>query len=145
GLWNLYQLANALYPLVEDAEPFQTILDDYKTGFETKSLNMMRSKLGLEIEDAFDASLIQELEDNLLLAETDMTIFFRNLSGFSVEKASTGLAIIKDAFYNLDELSEDIEEKWQKWFKRYADRLSLEQLSDAERKAKMNVVNPKYV
>ncbi|XCF06723.1 protein adenylyltransferase SelO [Tamlana crocina] len=145
GLWNLYQLANALYPLVEEAEPFQAILDDYKTGFETKSLSMMRSKLGLEKEDAFDASLIQELEDNLLLAETDMTIFFRNLSGFSAEKTSEGLAIIKDAFYNLDELSEDIEEKWQKWFKRYAERFSQEQLSDEERKEKMNAVNPKYV
>ncbi|NJX15253.1 protein adenylyltransferase SelO [Tamlana crocina] len=145
GLWNLYQLANALYPLVEEAEPFQTILDGYKTEFETQSLRMMRSKLGLETEDAFDASLIQELEDNLLLAETDMTIFFRNLSRFSTEKVSDGLAIIKDAFYNLDELSEDIEEKWQKWFKRYADRLEQEQLSDEERKKKMNAVNPKYV
>lgn len=145
GLWNLYQLANALYPLVEEAEPFQNILDGYKTEFETKSLNMMRSKLGLENEDAFDVSLIQELEDNLLLAETDMTIFFRNLSGFTAEKAPNGFELIKQAFYNLDELSEDIEEKWQKWFERYADRLGQEQLSDDERKERMNAVNPKYV
>ncbi len=145
GLWNLYQLANALYPLVEEAEPFQNILDGYKTEFETKSLNMMRSKLGLENEDAFDVSLIQELEDNLLPAETDMTIFFRNLSGFTAEKAPNGFELIKQAFYNLDELSEDIEEMWRKWFERYADRLGQEQLSDDERKERMNAVNPKYV
>ena len=30
GLWNLYQLADALYPLVEEAAPFEAILEDYK-------------------------------------------------------------------------------------------------------------------
>ena len=30
ALWNLYQLANALYPLVEEAPPFEAILEQYK-------------------------------------------------------------------------------------------------------------------
>ena len=46
GLWNLYQLANALYPLIEETEPLETILEQYKTNFEIKSLEMMRSKIG---------------------------------------------------------------------------------------------------
>ncbi|UKM65787.1 YdiU family protein [Flavobacteriaceae bacterium GSB9] len=144
GLWNLYQLANTLYPLVEEAEPFQTILDDYKTKFDAKSLKMMQSKLGLVEDDVFDKSLIQELEDNLLLAETDMTIFFRSLSNFKPD-TSEGLKIVEKAFYNLDELSEDIKQKWNNWFNRYASRLNLEALSNESRKEKMNLVNPKYV
>ena len=145
GLWNLYKLANALYPLIEDVNALEAILDAYKTNFETKSLQMMRSKLGLKTEDVFDASLIEALETNLLLTETDMTIFFRSLSDFKKENPSEGLTIIKDAFYNIDAVNEDIAEKWQAWFTRYANRLAQESDSDNQRKVNMNAVNPKYV
>ena len=61
GLWNLYQLANALYLLVEEAEPFQEILEAYKTNYEIESLRMMRGKLGLDTEQEVDVKLIQDL------------------------------------------------------------------------------------
>ncbi|MFG6685714.1 YdiU family protein [Mariniflexile sp. HNIBRBA6329] len=145
GLWNLYKLANALYPLIEEAELLEAILDQYKADFETKSLAMMRSKLGLEVEEALDASLVQNLEDNLLLAETDMTIFFRKLSDFNIEKPSEALELIKDAFYVSTEITEEIQQKWETWFQRYADRLEQEQTTSEGRKKNMNRVNPKYV
>ncbi|PLB20980.1 protein adenylyltransferase SelO [Mariniflexile rhizosphaerae] len=145
GLWNLYKLANALFPLIEDAEALERILDQYKADFEVKSLEMMRSKLGLEIEDVFDASLVQDLEDNLLLTETDMTIFFRKLSDFNIEKASEGLDVVKDAFYIPTEITAEIQQKWEAWFQRYAERLGQEQTNSEERKEKMDLVNPKYV
>lgn len=145
GLWNLYKLANALFPLIDDAKALESILNQYKVDFDVKSLAMMRSKLGLETEDVLDASLFQDLEDTLLLTETDMTIFFRKLSDFNIEKASEGLEVIKDAFYNIPELTEEIEQKWLTWFQRYADRLGQEQANSKERKVKMNSVNPKYV
>ncbi|WP_147677848.1 protein adenylyltransferase SelO [Algibacter pacificus] len=145
GLWNLYQLANALYPLIEDVEPLQAVLDSYQTGFDTQSLRMMRNKLGFENEAENDKILIQQLEENLQLTETDMTIFFRNLSRFSEENLSEGISIIKDAFYNLNEVEGEIETKWQTWFKSYAKRLKVETVSSEDRKIQMNSVNPKYV
>ncbi|MFI1745246.1 protein adenylyltransferase SelO [Thalassobellus sediminis] len=145
GLWNLYKLANALFPLIEDVEALERILDQYKIDFEANSLKMMRSKLGLEMEDPFDASLIENLEDNLLLTETDMTIFFRKLSDFNKEKPSEGLIIINDAFYNAEELSDKIKQKWHAWFQRYAKRLEQEEITSEKRKENMNAVNPKYV
>ncbi|MBP0903544.1 YdiU family protein [Mariniflexile gromovii] len=145
GLWNLYKLANALYPLIKETEPLEAILDQYKIDFETKSLAMMRSKLGLEVEDALDASLIQNLEDNLLLAETDMTIFFRKLSDFNIEKPSESIELIKDAFYVSTEITEEIQQKWETWFQRYAKRLEQEQTTSEVRKENMNRVNPKYI
>ncbi|MCL4134547.1 UNVERIFIED_CONTAM: hypothetical protein GTU68_044507 [Idotea baltica] len=145
GLWNLYQLANALYLLVDEAEPFQNILEQYKTDFEKGSLKMMRDKLGLINEEESDVLLIQELEDVLQLTETDMTIFFRNLSRFSAETPSEGIKIIKDAFYVFDEVSGEIEDKWNTWFKSYADRLKKENVNSEDRKYQMNSVNPKYV
>lgn len=145
ALWNLYQLANALFPLIENAEALETILNQYKTDFETQSLQMMRNKLGLEIEGDLDLKLIQDLEDNLQLSETDMTIFFRNLSDFKKENSKTGLKIVGDAFYDPTAISDVIRQKWNLWFTEYASRLQKETRGEAERKEQMNAVNPKYV
>ena len=143
GLWNLYQLANALYPIIEEVEPLNTILEEYKTAFEKQSLQMMKSKLGLSTSDEEDLKLIQNLEDNLQLVETDMTIFFRKLSDFTDEKS--GLQLIKEAFYDFENISEEVKSRWNVWFKKYDERLQIERISSEERKEKMDLVNPKYV
>ena len=145
GLWNLLQLANALYPLVEDPEPFEAILNAYQKDFENKSLQMMRSKLGLEIEDENDAKLISDIEDCLLLSETDMTIFFRSLSNYEIGSVEKAIETIHNSFYKPEEIKDEILEQWKVWFTAYDKRLHKEQLSDQERQQKMNVVNPKYV
>ncbi|WP_296377968.1 YdiU family protein [Winogradskyella sp.] len=145
GLWNLYQLANALYPLIEDAEPLEKILENYKNGFETKSLTMMKSKLGLFEDDAKDQQFIQALEDILQLTETDMTIFFRLLSNFNKDNSIKGLEVVNDAFYKPHEVADTIAKQWGDWFNRYSFRLEKEKLSDLERKTKMDLINPKYV
>lgn len=141
GLWNLYQLANALYPLIEEVKPLEEVLDDYKKGYEKKSLEMMKQKLGLFTNDERDVYLIQDLEKNLELTETDMTLFFRLLSDFS--DAKEGLELIHQSFY--ESPSDKVNEIWNVWFETYEIRLQKETLSPQERKAKMNSVNPKYV
>ncbi|WP_088323972.1 protein adenylyltransferase SelO [Polaribacter tangerinus] len=143
GLWNLYQLANALYPLVEDAKPFEEILAHYRIDFEQQSFKMMKAKIGLFTEGINDIQLIRELEDCLQLIETDMTIFFRNLSDF--EEVFTAIELLEEAIYFPNELKKEYREKWQSWFELYAKRLLKEKASDKERKEKMDSVNPKYV
>jgi uncharacterized protein YdiU (UPF0061 family) len=143
GLWNLYQLANAIYPIIEEIEPLEKILEQYKNDFERKSLQMMKSKLGLFTSDENDVELIQNLEDNLQLVETDMTIFFRNLSSFTNKKR--GLQLIENAFYDFDAVTNEVKKKWEFWFLNYEIRLQLEDISYEERKQKMNAINPKYV
>ena len=49
ALWNLYQLANALYPLIEEAKPLEAILNSFQSQFEKEYLDMMCSKLGFQI------------------------------------------------------------------------------------------------
>ena len=143
GLWNLYQLANALYPIIEEVKPLEAILNQYKIDFEQQSLHMMKSKLGLFTDDKKDIELIQNLEDNLQLIETDMTIFFRNLSNFKEEKK--GLKLSENAFYDVDAISDEVKNSWNLWFITYAERLQKETISFQERKLKMDAVNPKYV
>jgi uncharacterized protein YdiU (UPF0061 family) len=143
GLWNLYQLANALYPIIEDVEPLEAILNQYKVDFEAQSFAMMKSKLGLFSVDENDLHLIQALEDNLQLVETDMTIFFRLLRDFSDVK--TGFHLIENAFYDVENISDEVKMRWINWFEIYQNRLAKETISSEERKEKMDSVNPKYV
>ena len=145
GHWNLYQLANALYPLIGEADDLERILHSYHEKAQRQYLGMMRSKLGLFREEKSDVELIANLEETLQLAETDMTIFFRNLSNFSTENPLKGWNVIKDAFYIVNEVSDSIKQKWNSWLMHYAERLQKEKITFKERKEKMNLVNPKYV
>ena len=147
GLWNLFQLANALFPLIGEAPPLEAILESYKTKYQIKYLEMMKSKIGLFMDDSQDAQLINTLEENLELTETDMTIFFRRLGDFSKEIGSEMLFadLVGDAFYVPSELKGETLSKWQNWFSTYRKRLTKEALADKERRKRMNIINPKYV
>ncbi|MFC5048220.1 YdiU family protein [Aquimarina hainanensis] len=149
GLWNLLQLANALYPLIQDAKPLEAILNGYKDTFESTYLQMMKAKIGLFEKAPEDLQLIEHLEETLQLAETDMTIFFRNLSSLTKNHSLTSKEIIpqyiKEAIYNPDTLSPEVINSWTTWITSYLNRLQKEPLSDSERKKKMDAVNPKYV
>ena len=105
----------------------------------------MRSKLGLTNVNDADNALIEELEKNLQLSETDMTIFFRNLANLKKAEAKDWLKVVGKAFYEPIEIADNIRLKWADWFAKYAERLQSEKTTDKERKAKMNTVNPKYV
>ncbi len=151
ALWNLFKLANALYPLIEESEPFEKGLENYKLQYRGKHLEMMKAKLGLQQNDTDDVKLIQDLETNLQLTEIDMTIFFRNLSKVTqqndrVEEGHLAfLSTVQDAFYNLDEVKGETHWFWKGWMARYKERLKKETLSDEERAKSMNSINPKYV
>jgi len=145
GLWNLYQLANALYPLIEEAAPLEKILEGYKSNFEKKSQDMMRAKLGLTSAKQTDINIIQSLENNLQATETDMTIFFRTLSSFKKNQPEKGVELIQDAFYTPDTIKGNVLNNWKQWFADYAKRLEDETTSAEERQQQMNKVNPKYV
>lgn len=143
-LWNLVKLANALYPLIEDAKPLEAILDQYQLDFEKGFIGMMRSKLGLKNELEGDQELLDQLDDVMQLTETDMTIFFRLLCGVSIGTENP-IETINEAFYKPEEVNEKTLERWMFWFKSYQSRLLEEGISDQNRISFMNSVNPKYV
>ncbi len=144
--WNLFQLANALYPLIEETSELEKIVNDFKAFYDIDYVEMMKSKLGLEKFHKNDEKFISELEKMLQITETDMTIFFRLLSSISkndcVEKA---LSKIHIAFYFPSEIIGTVQLEWKKWFQMYLERINLETTLDKVRKEKMDKVNPKYV
>ena len=144
SLWNLYQLANALVPLINETEGLENILNQYSEKYKSSYLQMMREKLGLEIPNEFDNELVADLEKNLQMVETDMTIFFRELANFKKDISDIAIECISLSFYK-DDLTDGQIENWLVWLRKYQQRLKSEKLSDYERSVKMNSVNPKYV
>lgn len=146
ALWNLLQLANALYPLIEEAKPLEAILEDYSNSFQSDFTKMMCSKIGIQNPKISDESIVNQLLVTIRETETDMTIFYRLLATVSKnDTAEQALKKINFAFYIPETVKDSVKESWLYWFTIYIERLQEETLSDEERTIKMNLVNPKYV
>lgn len=149
ALWNLVQLANALYPLVDEAQPFQEIIEATDKIIDEKLHQMWKSKLGLYQDAQNDKILIASTLELLENSEVDMTVFFRNLSDFNKETKLkfnySDLEFIANAFYKSEIVKTEKLEDWLQWLEMYLSRLQKEVLTDTERKQKMNSINPKYV
>ena len=144
ALWNLVQLGNALYPLIEDIASMEQVLNSYSQQFDSQFPILQQQKLGLQAE--YDAPFQDELTTLLTASETDMTIFYRNLS--NVEKTDTSdeaLAKITLAFYQPDKIVTTLKTSWLNWMELYLEKIKAEVGSDEERKQAMNTINPKYV
>lgn len=147
ALWNLMQLANALYLLVEDVPALESILKSFQKKYPKKYFDMMGAKLGIITQGESDVKLIQELEQVLQLSETDMTIFFRLLSNVNAAEMNEEIAfkVVMDSFYRPNEVTQDILKSWHSWMKKYLERLTEFDAISSNRKSKMDAVNPKYV
>lgn len=144
ALWNLTQLANAIFPLINEVEPLQEILDEYKTTYLRDYQLMMYSKLGL-YDSTPDSMFTAQLEELLESSEVDMTIFFREMSNSNLDDFDAFWSIIESSSYKeVDDLSLN-KADWQSWFFDYAEKMKAESFSDVERQNKMKLVNPKYV
>ncbi|MBS3965139.1 MAG: YdiU family protein [Methylomonas sp.] len=139
--WNLVQLANALYPLINDVQPLQQALTAYSKRFERGYRAMMANKLGLQAFQTDDQALIDDALTLLQRVEADMTLFFRDLAGVATTSDFRQL-LCQVSYRNL--VDDDLSLVTQ-WFARYSARLREQALPDDERIALMNATNPQYV
>ncbi len=144
-LWNLYKLANALYPLIEETEPLAAILSGYRERIDTALMAMMRAKLGLEQSHKGDTDLITSLEFLLQRSETDMTLFFRLLAHIKKGVENKAIQVVGAAFYHPNQIVGELGAEWDQWFIKYGQRLQQEPRDDYRREKAMHAVNPKYV
>jgi uncharacterized protein YdiU (UPF0061 family) len=155
ALWNLAQLANAIYPLIEEVEPLQAVLDVYRSEYQRCYQRDMAAKLGLSSLNGADDELVDDLHKVLQLTETDMTIFYRCLAEWNPlldreqdERSDAELlAPLEPAYYQ--PLTPEHAASSADWLRQYRERLKqdwvLNGTTDEQRRARMNAANPKYV
>lgn len=147
--WNLYQLANAIVPLIGETEGLEQILNDFTAYYQHRWLNTLAAKVGFEqFEEERDNVLLEKLLELLPRVETDMTLFFRHLADLKTNDEYTDeqlIDVIKVAFYQPTELDDDYQQDLLTWLKDYQSALQAQGLPDDDKKRQMNQVNPKYV
>jgi uncharacterized protein YdiU (UPF0061 family) len=127
--WNLARLAEALIPLGLEVPALEEGLKLYVEAFQARWNRALADKLGL---DDLDDALAKDLFPALGEAETDFTIFFRNLA--------KGPEAVKAAFYE-----DKPRPLLDAWLARHAGFVEKESLPKHARLARMNAANPKYV
>ncbi|MCL4110405.1 UNVERIFIED_CONTAM: hypothetical protein GTU68_006625 [Idotea baltica] len=140
--WNLYQLANALVPIFDSKLPLEQSLENYADHFSASHLKMMGQKLGIASIHDEDEPLLNGLTEALTCTEVDMTIFFRRLAQQSPDELVNGLW---DSYYKPLDVKEDIVRATADWLQQYQQRLRVDNVTEADRRALMNAANPKYV
>jgi len=135
ALWNLACLGEALLSLISEEEARAT-LDSFAPSFNTHFLARIHEKLGLRESRTEDAELLETLFVRMTEARVDYTRFFRRLGQFD-SSAGASNASLRDLF--LDTAAFDA------WAAAYRTRLLSEGSEDAERRSRMDQVNPKYV
>ncbi len=133
GQWNVSALAQALLPLMP-REQAVAAFDAYLPAWEEAYARVMRDKLGLEMAQPGDDTLLDELLGLMHAARADWTITWRALGGITGDTDSRALA---SQF--ADRAGCDA------WVSRYRARLRAEQSDDVRRRARMDAVNPQYV
>jgi serine/tyrosine/threonine adenylyltransferase len=143
--WNLYQLANAIYPLIGDAEALQSILETLPQAYEHAYHRMMCDKLGINEKSPLSAGLVDSLPRLLTSQATDMTLFYRALSKFDVNDSAIRLHdCVSSAFYDDRGLLDSNLDQYLLWENNY--RHCVRDSSDPlQRIETMNAVNPLYV
>jgi uncharacterized protein YdiU (UPF0061 family) len=139
--WNCFALGQALLPLIGDVDDVYEALAVFKTAHADKMQGLWRAKLGLSSAREEDATLVEELFGLLAASHVDFPYFFRQLSRLAVDAPVVGQPsadeVLRDLF--IDRAAFDA------WSVEYRQRLRAEGSVDAERRAAMDRVNPKYI
>lgn len=138
ALWNLNALANALYPLIQDVAPLQTILDTYGDLFWNKFDQMMSQKLGL---DKIHHKLLKEWQLVMLDLQLDYTLFFVELMKFHQDFDYT--ISLKSICYQ--ETTKLHERKWKAFIEKYKNRVLQNTISRKESLHIMQQMNPQFI
>lgn len=149
--WNVERFALALQPLfakVGTAAAGEQGLAVFRDTFNANYRRMFAHKIGLtDINQEGDAELVTDWLQLLSAVETDMTLAFRALADIDITGAlgEHSLAPLEKAMYQPAQFDAIHRNNLLAWLERYSVRVQHDEAPVAERKARMNRINPKYV
>jgi len=148
--WNLLQLAEAIYPLIEEVEPLEEALQYYADYYQQQSQIMLAQKLGFAEASKESSKLSSELDKLLKMVETDMTLFYRDLAQLDLQpagefKEDALRQVFENSWYQHAQINHEYLQKLQAWLSLYRRSIQAAGISELKRTEQMNQVNPKYV
>ncbi|PKF75273.1 protein adenylyltransferase SelO [Chryseobacterium sp. PMSZPI] len=139
--WNLWQLANALHPLIKDEKFLEDALNQYGTYFWEKHDRMLCRKFGFDTLQKDDEEFFINWQALMQELQLDYTLFFNRLEKLSFE---TNIQLhFKDISYI--PLNEEKQKKLENFVKAYLLRLNLNNISQDEALTMMGETNPKFI
>ena len=149
ALWNLVQLANALYTVFSNEEALQSGLELYRNTYSKKWHAELGKKIGLTKVEKDDKTLFEGMLSVLQATETDWTLFFRLLAKIKLSEKTPAFSeackTLEPAFYGSVKGNENYKSLLEDWLQRYHERISREMTNQREREQLMNSVNPKFI
>jgi serine/tyrosine/threonine adenylyltransferase len=144
--WNLVQLANALYPIFDAAEPLQAGLDRYVAVYQREFEAMTIAKFGFLRSDDEVQAIMSEGYRLLEEAEMDFTRFFRALGdiGDALDPSEDVTSALGDVFYS-DEKRDAHRDSISTWLRRWHDTVCAHDHDSSARRTRMHAVNPRFV
>ncbi|MED6148660.1 hypothetical protein PIB30_055099 [Stylosanthes scabra] len=143
GLWNIAQFTTTLSAaqLINEKEA-NYAMERYGTKFMDDYQAIMTKKLGLP---KYNKQLISKLLSNMAVDKVDYTNFFRTLSNIKADTSIPDDELLVPLKSVLLDIGNERKEAWASWLKAYINELSTSDISDDQRKALMNSVNPKFI
>lgn len=139
--WNLWQLANALFPLINDEKILEKILNDFTSEFWKKHDKMMAAKFGFNVVLNDDDQFFTDAQNLMEDLKIDYTLFFNKLELITDDtnlKSHFG-----NIFYNT--ITDEQFKSLKNFIDSYLERLKLNTVSKPESVQLMQKSNPKFI
>lgn len=139
--WNLWQLANSLFPLVKDKKVLEETLNNFTEMFWQKHDLMMAKKFGFDELLENDGEFFSKAQQVWEELEIDYTLFFNQLETFSEGKDLK--EHFKSIFYK--SISDAEWSTFETFISKYKIRLGKNKISPSGSLALMKKSNPKFI
>ncbi|WP_031404274.1 YdiU family protein [Thiomonas sp. FB-Cd] len=136
--WNLLALAQALLPLIDDRQAAVDAVEAFDATFSRSMRGLLQRKLGLGEARPGDDDLVDRWLAAMAENRADWTLAFRLLAQLSANPGDPIPAALQALFATRPE-------RMRAWIPDYRARLQANESTDAERRAAMNAINPRFV
>uniref|UniRef100_A0A494G9K3 Selenoprotein O n=1 Tax=Solanum lycopersicum TaxID=4081 RepID=A0A494G9K3_SOLLC len=139
--WNLWQLANALHPLIKDEKFLEDILNDYGSYFWESHDRMLCRKFGFDQLLTNDEKFFTNWQSLMQDLQLDYTLFFDELEKYDDQKdLRLQFENVSYTFLNDEKIS-----RLDNFIKEYKPRLEKNIISREKSLEIMHKTNPKFV
>jgi uncharacterized protein YdiU (UPF0061 family) len=138
--WNLAALANSIFPLINDSDILEKILDDYGKRFWIEHDKMLADKFGLDGVLPEDERFFTEWQQLMQDLKLDYTLFFQSLEKPISEIKTEDFF---NSFYRI--LNENELKRLSNFIGKYQTRKLRNKISEIESLELMSRTNPKFI